>query len=87
MGQLFYNSVTNKMRIDRTDGQFDAFCSSVLPNQPTSCSIVIKDNKKYIYYPDYRICCFCCDKDHGCGLPPPTFLGQSIFMGSEYIGS
>lgn len=75
-GQIFYNSVSNKMRVDRTDGQFDEFCSSVL-SSPTACSIVFKDNKKYIYYPDLRICCFCCDKDHGCPLPPPNFLAKS----------
>ncbi len=75
------------MRVDRSDGQYDMFCSSVLPNVSTPCIFIMREKKRYILYPEKRICCYCCDDSHGCGLPAPDFLSGTIYEGYEVLGS
>ena len=45
------------MRTDRTDGIDDIFCNSIMPNVSTYCTILIRDQKQYIFFPQKRICC------------------------------
>ena len=74
------------MRVDRLDGQHDMFCSSVLPNVSTPCTLLMRENKRYIVYPQKRLCCYCCDTAHGCGVPERHFLNQTTFVGYESLG-
>lgn len=50
-GKVYYNSTADLMRVDRSNGQFDIFCSSIFPNVSTSCSIVMREKKRYMIYP------------------------------------
>lgn len=68
-GKVYYDSKNNLMRVDRHDGQYDMFCGSVLPYTSTSCTLLMRENKRYIIYPEKRMCCYCCDALHGCGVP------------------
>ena len=84
-GQLFYEASKNRERIDRVNGQFDKFCSSVLPNVSTPCTQTTVHDRRYIIYPQRRQCCFCCDSAHGCGILKTTWLDGANYMGMETI--
>lgn len=68
-GKVYYDTTVNMMRVDRQDGQHDMFCSSVNPNVSTPCILLMRENKRYIVYPAKRLCCYCCNDAHGCGVP------------------
>ena len=68
--------------MDRTNGRYDLFCSSVLPNVTTPCTHTVVDNKRYLIYPVKRYCCYCCESAKGCGV-----LKQNWLEGAEYLGT
>lgn len=74
------------MRVDRQDGQHDMFCSSVNPDVSTPCILLMRENKRYIVYPAKRLCCYCCNNAHGCGVPERNFLNSTKFEGYESLG-
>lgn len=81
-GQMFYDAKNNRERVDRNQGQHDLFCGSVLPNISTPCTQITVNNKRYINFPKKKICCFCCDSEHGCGI-----LRQDWLNGAKYLGT
>lgn len=38
-------------RVDRSDGQHDLLCGSVLPNVAAPCTHLVRDKKRYIIHP------------------------------------
>lgn len=73
------------MRIDRHNGIHEAVCGSVLPNVNTTCIQLIRDKKRYIYFPDRRYCCMCCDAAHGCGTLKRDWLSTAKYEGEETL--
>ncbi len=39
-----------------------------MPNIPGSCIQLVREGKRYMIFPNQRVCCFCCDSAHGCGI-------------------
>ena len=50
-GKLHFDSKRDMEKIDRTDGQYETLCGSVLPKFATPCSHLVRDKKRYIVYP------------------------------------
>lgn len=50
-GKIHFDSKRDMEKIDRTDGQYETLCGSVLPNVATPCSHLVRDKKRYIVYP------------------------------------
>ena len=67
--------------MDRVNGQYDFFCSNVMPNVTTPCNQLTVGGKRYIIYPKKQSCCMCCESDHGCGI-----LKKDWMVGGEYLG-
>ena len=69
-GQKLYDPANNRERVDRANGRYNLFCGTVLPNVTAPCQQITTQDKRWIVFPTRSQCCFCCDKDHGCGIPP-----------------
>lgn len=50
-GQMFYDADNNRERIDRTNGRYDPFCGSVLPNTTTPCQHLTVNGKRNLIFP------------------------------------
>ena len=84
-GQMFYDPKNNRERVDRSNGRWDLFCGTVLPNQNTPCQQITVNNKRFIIYPNKQQCCFCCDSEHGCGILRPDWLADAEYKGTETL--
>ena len=78
-GQMLYDADHNRERVDRTNGRYDLFCSTIVPNISTPCTQITTNNKRYIIFPQRRQCCFCCSSEKGCGI-----LRKDWLEGAEY---
>ena len=84
-GQFIYDPANNRERVDRTNGRYDLFCGSVLPNQTTPCNQIVVDSKRWLVFPAKSSCCFCCDASHGCGILRPDWLNGAEYLGQEKL--
>lgn len=84
-GRFNYDAKRDVMRIDRSNGIHDLICGSVLPNITTPCTQLIRDKKRYVVFPERRMCCMCCDQAHGCGTLKRDWLATAKFEGQEVI--
>ena len=67
-------------RVDRVNGKWDRYCGTVYKFRNTPCSHIVKDNLRYLYFPEKNDCCFCCDAEHGCGALKPDWI-----IDAEYV--
>lgn len=84
-GQEFYDPKNNRQRVDRTNGRYDGFCGGVIPNVSTPCIHYAVGGKRWLAFPQKRVCCFCCDSQHGCGILKSDWLKNADYMGDEKI--
>jgi hypothetical protein len=84
-GKLFYDPTNNRERVDRSNGRYNSFCGSVLPNVTTSCQQYTVNNRRWIVFPQKNTCCFCCDSAHGCGIVKPNWLNGSDYKGASKL--
>ena len=84
-GKYYYDSDRGYSRVDRIDGRFDAVCGSITPNITTPCTQLIRDQKRWIVFPERRTCCMCCDAAHGCGILSPGWLKEAKYEGQETL--
>lgn len=84
-GSHYYDATRNMSRVDRTDGKFEGICGSNQPNISTYCTQLVRDGKRYVIFPEKRICCLCCDAAHGCGILRKDWLKESTYVGEEAI--
>ena len=84
-GILYYDEANNRSRLDRADGRFDMFCSSLLPNVTTACVNLVRDSNRYIYFPAKKKCCMCCTADKGCGILKRDWLSDAEYLGPDDI--
>lgn len=57
-----------------------------MPNMSTPCTFIMREKKRWIVFPEKRLCCYCCDDRHGCGVPDRGFLSGTKFVGYEALG-
>jgi len=67
-------------RLDRTNGIHDEICNTIV-NRNTGCIQIVRENKRYVFFPSLRICCLCCDSEHGCGMLRRDWLKDAKFAG------
>lgn len=84
VGEHFYDAAHNRSRFDRKDGIHAALCNSI-HNETTACTNLILGDKRYIYFPEKKTGCFCCDSAHGCGILRPNWLENATYLGTENI--
>ena len=84
-GRFYYDAKRDMMRVDRSDGQFDFICGSILPNVTSPCTQLIRDKKRYVVHPQRRQCCMCCDQAHGCGVLKRDWLSTAKYLGEEAL--
>eukprot|EP01016_Furgasonia_blochmanni_P046191 TRINITY_DN661_c0_g1_i2.p1 TRINITY_DN661_c0_g1~~TRINITY_DN661_c0_g1_i2.p1 ORF type:complete len:233 (-),score=-0.43 TRINITY_DN661_c0_g1_i2:156-854(-) len=80
-GKYYYSYSALSQRVDRDDGQGDAFCGSVKPGESAACIQLTTQGKRYIIYPRTKECCLCCTKEHGCGFLSPDWLDDAKYHG------
>ena len=73
-GTLWYNFDKRTYRLDREDGRYDRFCGSEKWLTDTPCTHYVKDEIRYLDFPELDYCCNCCDSAHGCGVLKPNWL-------------
>lgn len=71
-------------RLDRNNGKYDQFCNSIVDGV-TPCSQIVREKKRYVVFPALKICCFCCDSDHGCGILRRDWLRNTTFAGVDEL--
>jgi hypothetical protein len=59
-GKWWYDWNKQAMRVDSADGRYELMCSSVLPDESTSCTELMINGDMYLIYPEKRQCCKCC---------------------------
>lgn len=84
-GQVYYDSVNNRERVDRVNGRYNLFCGGVMPNTTTSCTQLTINDKRYLIYAQKKSCCFCCDSTHGCGILRRDWLDNATFLGVDKL--
>lgn len=84
-GQTFYDPQNNRERVDRTNGRYNLFCGTIIPNVTTPCQSYTVKDKRWIVFPQRQQCCFCCDSSHGCGILKPDWLKDAQYMGQNKI--
>ena len=74
---LYYDAGNNRSRLDRASGAYDSFCNSLQQNVTTTCINLVAEGQRYIYFPNKKLCCLCCDAAHGCGILKPEWLSEA----------
>ena len=80
-GTFYYSNDANSSRIDRVNGRYEKFCSSIKPDSDEPCTILTVRSLRYIIHPTSNECCTCCDAPHGCGVFPRDWLKGAEFHG------
>jgi hypothetical protein len=84
-GIMYYDAANNRSRLDRFNGRYDMFCSSLVPNVTTPCTNLVVEGKRWIIFPQRSQCCFCCDSAHGCGILKPNWLEGAVYLKDDVI--
>lgn len=84
VGEHFYDAAHQRSRFDRKNGLHAALCNSIL-NETTACTNLVVGGKRYIYFPEKKSGCFCCDSAHGCGILRPDWLSEATYEGIENL--
>ena len=84
-GQLFYDPLHHRQRVDLQDGQHNPICGSILPGVNTSCISLIADTKRWQIFPERSQCCLCCQSYKGCGMTQPDWLKNAEYLGNGQI--
>lgn len=71
-------------RVDRNNGQYDPFCNSVVDGK-TPCIHIVREKKRYLYFPAIRLCCYCCDSSQGCGILKRDWTQTLTFAGIDEL--
>ena len=82
-GTFFYDSVSQRYRVDRDNGKWDRYCGSVYKLTDTPCQHFVFEGKRYLNFPEKNDCCYCCDSAHGCGILKRDWLTGAKFEGYE----
>ena len=82
---MYYDSRNNQLRVDRQDGRSEPVCASIMPNKQTPCTQIVREDKLYMIYPEFRYCCMCCDAAHGCGVMARDWLKSAVYQGEESL--
>lgn len=84
VGKLWYDSERVMSRLDRSNGRYDPLCNSIT-NATTPCTQLVRAGKRYMIYPLIRLCCYCCDSAHGCGILKRGWLANAKFVGKDEL--
>jgi hypothetical protein len=84
-GTYYYDWTKLVYRIDRSNGQYDRYCGILSPYSfdKTPCTHYVVGGNRYLYYPDYKECCYCCNDTQGCGVLKPTWMQNATFIDTE----
>ncbi len=82
--KVWYDANKQMSRLDRNNGKFDPFCNSI-SSLATPCIHIVRDGKRHIIFPLLRICCFCCDSAHGCGILRRDWLHNAKYVGRDEL--
>ncbi|CAF1176046.1 unnamed protein product [Rotaria sordida] len=80
-GTYYYDYEQKSVRIDRTTGKYDRYCSSVKYFQDTPCTHLVVNGLRYLVFPKLNSCCMCCTAEDGCGMLKPDWLSDATFIG------
>ena len=83
LGTMYYDFGNLRSRVDRDDGSIDRYCgiNGLWGFYNTPCSHIVVEGERYLYYPEYDHCCYCCSAADGCGVVKPDWLNGAEFEG------
>jgi len=82
---FIYDFTNLRYRLDRENGRYDRYCGTngvSYQFENTPCSHIVVDGNRYLYYPEKKDCCFCCNAAAGCGVLKPSWLQGAKFIGN-----
>ena len=79
-GQIFYDPVKNRERVDFSNGRHNFFCGSIV-KEDTPCQSLTVGGYRFEIFPEKKYCCMCCTADHGCGILRPDWLKDADYQG------
>ena len=83
-GKFYYSWAQKKYRVDRENCYWDRFAGTVRLSDTGPCTMILRESKRYLYWPNDDYCCHCCDADHGCGITKNDYAAsQGQFLGQE----
>ena len=72
-------------RLDRNNGQYDEFCNTIVVGGRLPCTQLVREKKRYMIFPTIKLCCFCCDSEHGCGILRRDWIRTAKFVGIDEL--
>lgn len=82
-GKWSYDYTNRRFAISRDNGRKDRYCGSVYKFENTPCTQIVKDNKRYMWFPKKNFCCMCCTSEKGCGIVNPNWITQAEYLGKK----
>ena len=82
-GNWWFDYTNKKFRVDRENGKLDRYCGSIYKLSNTKCNQVVREGKRYMYFPDKKFCCMCCTDAQGCGVIKPEFVKLGVANGRD----
>jgi hypothetical protein len=86
-GIYYYDFEQQAVRIDRSTGKYDRYCSSVEYFENIPCTHLVVGGLRYLVFPSKNSCCMCCTSEEGCGVLKPDWLSNSTFIGYNTTGT
>ena len=82
-GTWYYNWDLKKFLIVRKNGSGNRLCGPVSNYKNTTCHTLVTGGKRYLYFPETKYCCFCCNDAHGCGMEKPNWFVNGKYLGEK----
>ena len=87
-GTIFFDFPSRRYKISRENGHWDRYCGAngLYAFYNTPCDqLTTTSGDRYLYYPEYDDCCFCCDAEHGCSILKREWLSGAEFLGEVEV--
>ena len=83
-GIWYYNFDLKKFLVVRENGAADTVCGPLSNYKNTTCHTLVTGGKRYVYFPEIKSCCHCCDDADGCGMEKPNWFVNGKYLGQRY---
>ena len=86
-GTFAYDANNRMLRVDRSNGNLDRYCGTIFKFTNTPCNQIVRDGKRYFFFPEKKYCCMCCSRSDGCDIINKEFPTHGKFEKRDDIVS
>ncbi|XP_075251442.1 uncharacterized protein LOC142343927 [Convolutriloba macropyga] len=86
-GTFYYDWTNKKMSIEKESGMWDRLCASEYPDKDTPCTHYVDSGDRYLYFPEMKTCCYCCNSSDTCDMKSPDWLKDANYVNTFFVHS